>query len=148
MQIHIHNEQKDLPLSKRREHITALIHFVLAQEKRKCDEIGIFFITDTKMRALHKEFFDDDSPTDCMSFPVDSEPDCTPCYLGDIFVCPHTACKFAKPYEEVTLYILHGLLHLLGYDDIDSSDRKKMRRAEKKYMNHFKAMGLLLHATP
>ena len=98
------------------------------------------------MRKMHNEFFNDPSPTDCMSFPIDTEEDAEDCYLGDIVVCPAAALKYADPYRETTLYILHGLLHLLGYDDIQPQDRKKMRRAEKTYMNYFETMGLLLNA--
>ena len=67
------------------------------------------------------------------------------CILGDIFVCPKTAIDYAAksgqdPYLEVRmLYIVHGLLHLMGYDDIESQDRKRMRAAEKRHMHHLKA---------
>ena len=69
--------------------------------------------------------------------------------LGDIFVCPETAVRYAAehgldPYVEATLYIVHGLLHLLGYDDIDPADRRFMRRAEARHMKKLQAQGLVL----
>ena len=106
------------------------------------------------MRKMHKDFFPDDSPTDCITHPIDDAADfdpiyLDPIYLGDVFVCPKTAiCFSAKkgidPYKEVTLYILHGLLHLIGYDDVDPLERKKMKKAEKNYMNLLDKQGLIL----
>ena len=56
--------------------------------------------------------------------------------LGDIFVCTDVACQYAKEhnidsYNEMTLYVIHGLLHLIGYDDIEENDKKAMRKKEK-----------------
>lgn len=143
MQIHISNRQSVLDLRGKRPIIKKIIHFVLDQEKKSCDELSIFFITDSKMRKMHKDFFDDESPTDTMSFPLDDS------YLGDIFVCPETACLYASahnlnPYTELTLYMVHGLLHLLGYDDLSPVPRKKMRQAEKRNMNALLHAGLVL----
>ena len=71
--------------------------------------------------------------------------------LGEIFVCPKTAIEYAvqykkNPYEEVTLYIVHGLLHLLGYDDIEKNARNLMRKAERKHMKALTQKGLILQA--
>jgi len=67
--------------------------------------------------------------------------------LGDVFVCPKTAIEYSKShggdvYEELTLYVIHGLLHLMGYDDIEETDIVKMREAEKRHMNHLKKLDL------
>lgn len=71
------------------------------------------------------------------------------CYLGDVFVCPRQAIFYADengldPYRETTLYIVHGLLHLLGYDDIEESDAKLMRRKELKHLKMIDRAGLIL----
>jgi probable rRNA maturation factor len=65
-----------------------------------------------------------------MTFPLDDQ------FLGEVFICPEVACE-ARPQkipEEITLYLLHCLLHLIGYDDIDKRKRAKMRREEKRLM--------------
>lgn len=99
---------------------------------------------------MHAEFFDDPAPTDCMTFPVDpiikGEKDLV---LGDIVVCPKTAITFSEKrgkevYQELTLYIVHALLHLLGYDDIHKKDRSLMRRKEREEMAHLKKAGAWL----
>jgi probable rRNA maturation factor len=71
------------------------------------------------------------------------------CYLGDVFVCPKQALVYAEEHEldayrEVTLYTVHGLLHLLGYDDIDPKDRTVMRAKEQKYMKLLEKTGNIL----
>lgn len=109
----------------------------LSLEKRNEADVSVHLITDKQMRGLHKTYFDDESPTDCISFPIDDE------ILGDVFVCPKTALLYAEknqkdPYEEIALYIIHGLLHLIGYDDLQEEERKKMRRAETKHLRNLR----------
>jgi probable rRNA maturation factor len=146
MQINISNKQSALDLRGMRPKIKKIINFVLDLETKSCDEVSIFFVTNDVMCKMHKNFFDDEAPTDSMSFPIDDS------YLGDLFVCPETALSYAalhnlNPYRETTLYIVHGLLHLLGYDDIKANDRKKMRQAEKNSMNALTHAGLVLDGT-
>jgi probable rRNA maturation factor len=69
--------------------------------------------------------------------------------LGEVFVCPKTAIDFSEKhgkdvYEETSLYLVHGILHLLGYDDIDPKDRIKMRKKERYCMSFLKENNLAL----
>ena len=69
--------------------------------------------------------------------------------LGEIFVCPDTAIVYSKRHKldvycECTLYIIHGILHLLGFDDIEEDEIAKMRAAEKELMNHLREKNLIL----
>lgn len=113
------------------------------------DEVSIHFVTNRKLCKLHEEFFNDPSPTDCISFPIDGDGKSDYRVLGEVFVCPKTAIEYAKkkqkdPYAETTLYVVHGLLHLLGYDDIHPKDRALMRRKERECMEHLRQEDLLL----
>lgn len=108
--------------------VKRLVQFLFSYLEMQGD-LTIYFLTDEKMRSLHHQFFQDPSPTDCMSFPIIGE-------LGEILVCPKTALTYAKkksldPYREVSLYIVHALLHLLGFDDLDPKQRRAMRKKEK-----------------
>lgn len=108
-------------------------------------------VDEDKIRRLHKKHFDDPSITDCITLPIDEPgPDCE--ILGEIFVCPKTAISYAKahgldPHTECTLYIVHGFLHLIGYDDIDDDDEEIMRKKEKELMNHLSKHNLILTKT-
>ena len=142
MKIHISNRQKDLSLTKMRASISPLVRAIIKKETGSddiWDEMSLYFVTEKKICDLHDTFFNDPSPTDCISIPVDMPDSFRPRVLGELFICPKTALAYAKkhqtdPYKETLLYIVHGLLHLLGYDDIEPGDRKKMRQKERFYM--------------
>lgn len=149
MKIYIKNQQKDLNLSNRKPQLTHIIESVLDYENVRADELSLFFVSDRKMKEIHQEFFHDSSSTDCMSFPIDEPNSSDYCLLGEIFVCPKTAILFSQkrnknPYTETTLYIVHGLLHLLGYDDIEPKSRKVMRRKERECMKMLESKGHIL----
>lgn len=147
MKIHIHNKQTDVPIL--RYQVKNLIQETLAFKNIPCDELSISFVTTAEISKLHADYFDDPSTTDCISFPMDDPSQEGYCLLGDIFVCPQTAKDYVvandgEVYEEISLYVIHGILHLLGYDDIDARDKTFMRQAEKQLMTHLKEKELLL----
>ncbi len=149
MKVLVSDRQKDLQLRHERHKLEIIALLVLSSEKRSCDEVAFHFVTAPVISKLHKEFFDDPTITDCISFPMDAEQQAGYCYLGDVFVCPKQAILYSTeagldPYREVTLYIVHGLLHLLGYDDINPVDRQKMRAKEQKYMKLLEKTGNIL----
>jgi probable rRNA maturation factor len=126
-----------------------LVQAVLEAEGVICDEVSITFLDAGEIANLHGEFFDDPTPTDCISFPLDSDDDSGYRILGDVFVCPRVAYDYVEAndgdvYEEVALYIIHGLLHLIGYDDIEEKDIKDMRAAEERCAIAVKDAGISL----
>lgn len=136
MNILLFNEQTDLPIDL--SSVERVVEHVLNAERVYPDELAIYFVTNEEMCALHEEFFDDSSPTDCISFPIDNS------FLGEVFVCPQTAKErlishttevLADAYQETTLYLVHGLLHLMGYKDLTSEDRKKMVTRQTHLIN-------------
>lgn len=89
---------------------------------------GIRFVGDAEMRALHEQFLDDPTSTDIMTFPYDAEDDERG---GDIVISVDTAAENAAGHrwplaDELAFLVLHGLLHILGWDDRDDSDRRAM----------------------
>lgn len=110
--------------------VRRLVSFVLEEKKVTCDELSVHFVSKKAISKLHADFFDDPTPTDCITFPCDQE------YLGDIFVCPEVAKEYdpINPNLETSLYIIHGILHLLGYDDIKVGDRKKMHKEQSRLL--------------
>ena len=141
--LNLSNQQKELSISLReaRKALKALLAFF----EIECEELSLFFVTEKKICDLHLQFFNDPSPTDCISLPLDSS------YLGDLFVCPKTALLYAKkhnldPYEETLLYVVHSFLHLIGYDDLEPKKKRVMRKMEKKCMDHLKSLGIRLEA--
>ena len=86
---------------------------VLAAEGIEEGDLGIAFATPSEMRQLKARHLGIDEPTDVLSFPLDGRdelPDGLPRQLGDVVLCPQVVG------EEWRAPLVHGLLHLLGYD--------------------------------
>jgi len=86
---------------------------VLAAEGIDDGELGITFVDADEMRALKSEYLGIDEATDVLSFPLDGRnevPEGVPRALGDVVLCPQVVG------EEWRAPLVHGLLHLLGYD--------------------------------
>jgi probable rRNA maturation factor len=127
--INIFNSQSALPID--RGSLRKVVIFFLEKKKISCKEISVYLVGEKKMVELHKRFFNDPTPTDCMTFPLDKD------FLGELFICPKAALEanHKAPYEEVTLYLFHCLLHLLGYEDTDNKKKARMRYHERRLMN-------------
>jgi len=99
-------------------------------------QIGIAVVDDATIAKLHNEYLNDPEPTDVLSFALDSSPG----YLeGEVVVSADAAIASAPRYKssaagELLLYVIHGTLHLVGYDDVTPRRREQMRRQEKNYL--------------
>ena len=99
-------------------------------------EVSILLTKDKDIRLLNKEFRSIDQPTDVLSFPQNQDEDPSipgEKVLGDIAVSVDTAKIQANKHglilkEEIVLLLIHGILHLLGYDhEVSEQEEKKMR---------------------
>ena len=95
-------------------------------------EIGLKITDDANLQQFNLQYMGIDSPTDVLSFPVSFEnPDTGNPYLGDILISYPTAVQQAEaaghpPAEEITLLLVHGILHLLGYDHTTPAEKEMM----------------------
>lgn len=151
MKISIINRQKDLPVDPKQ--VKTLFQNLISYKKLKVDELEVHFVSDRKMKKEHLLLFDDPSSTDCITCPVDDPYalDSDYCVLGSCLICPKTAIEYAKAhnkdvYLELSLYCVHCFLHLIGFDDIDPCERKKMRAQEKRCLAYLTKMNALLKA--
>lgn len=148
--VSIYNRQKEIAIEFDVSSIQAVVDSVLVQENEEAHFLSVHFLSDRLMRKYHKKFFQDGSSTDCMSFPIDiDEPKAMPRALGDIFICPKIALIRAKNnialfWEEITLYLVHSLLHLLGYEDTSPSLHKIMHTKEKNILCTLKESNTLI----
>ena len=99
-------------------------------------ELSLVFLTDPALAQLHADFLADPSTTDVITF----EGDPALGTAGEICVSADTAAAFAKKHHgdfsaELTLYVIHGWLHLAGYDDLQPAKKRAMRRAEARATN-------------
>ena len=99
----------------------------------------VAFVSDKRIRELNRQFRGIDKPTDVLSFPAEEELN-----LGDVAVSVETATVQAKENglsfdEEISQLILHGLLHLCGYDH--ETDNGEMNRLELRLRRKLKIKG-------
>jgi probable rRNA maturation factor len=98
-------------------------------------ELSIVFLTDAALASLHADFLDDPTTTDVITF----EGDRTLGTAGEICVSADMAAAYSQAQHrdfssELTLYVVHGWLHLVGHDDLIPAKKRAMRRAESRAM--------------
>ena len=145
MNIYISNKQQSISIDKAQ--MKNIIKALARLHQIHFDEISINFVTENKIKALHKSLFNDPSITDCITCPID-KPNLKPyCMLGEVFVCPAVAEQYATEHKidhlkELILYVIHGFLHLIGYDDMNADDLEVMQEKEKESLEFLHKEGL------
>ena len=117
-----------------------LVGCVLAAEGRAVAYLGIILADHETVLNLNRTYLAHDYLTDVLSFPLGDTDDAVD---GEIYVDLDTAAEQHGDYavsfeEEAHRYVVHGLLHLLGYDDATDADRAAMRRLEDRYLKDCK----------
>jgi probable rRNA maturation factor len=117
-------------------------------------EMGVVITTDEEVRTLNRQYLEHDYETDVISFGMgqgDTEltegsrfvtPAERPPYLGDVVISCDRATEQAPEYghttqAEVATLLVHGVLHLLGYDDTSESDRERMHARQQELISDF-----------
>jgi probable rRNA maturation factor len=94
----------------------------------KLEEVSVVLVSDRRMAEFHRRFLHEPGPTDVITF-----------QHGEIFVSTETARRQARRFgtsleHELRLYIVHGLLHLHGFDDRDARSAAEMKRVQEKLL--------------
>jgi len=131
---------KRVPVNKAKMRKT--VHTVLDAEEIVEWEISLVFVDNPTIHRLNILYLDHDEPTDVLSFPL-SEPGSKK-LVGELIIGAEVAQTEAAArghdlHAELALYVIHGLLHLCGYDDKSTSATKRIRRRERHYL---KTLGL------
>lgn len=135
--IGIHNRQKahKVPLPWLRRVAKAAFPHCLDAEKpgpenvlRSLEEIEVSLISDDEIARVHEEFLQDPTPTDVITF-----------HHGEILISTETAVRQAVEHgqtfdHELALYIVHGLLHLAGWDDHEPSEARAMAETQQRIL--------------
>jgi probable rRNA maturation factor len=127
--------------------VKKLIHTLDTVKSYVCPtgDISIVFVNDAEIKKIHKDFMDDATVTDVITFVGEDHP--IEPFAGEICVNLDQAKRVAKAHgytfeEEVSLYVAHGWLHLTGLRDKKLAEAKKMRAAESfalAFIDHHKA---------
>lgn len=142
--IEINNMLKSLKFSE--QEVRRLFHTLDDFGKYRIADgiLSVCFLDSGNMCAVHAKFLSDNTLTDVITFPGNQDFG----LAGEICVSPDYACSATKRYntsfsEELTLYLIHGYLHLFGLNDIHEQDIVKMRQGEQECMDLLKSLSLI-----
>src|SRR5947209_5432284 len=133
--VSIASPQDAVPLDRGR--LRDIARSVLAGENVADYEISLAFVDNATIHRLNKQYLHHDEPTDVLSFPL-SDPSAKK-LAGELVLGAEVALEQAQArghdvQAELALYVIHGLLHLCGYDDKDARNAKEMRARERHYL--------------
>src|SRR3989344_711448 len=100
--------------------LTGVAKKVLKGENRERENISIAFVSSDEIKKLNQKYRKKNKPTDVLSFKLD-EKDC----LGEIVICPEVV---KKEEEKIERMLIHGILHILGYEHEKSKKEAEMMR--------------------
>lgn len=138
------SDEQDRPIDG--DALVALAERVLSSEGYSSrTEVAITAVTDAAIAALKREHFDVDTPTDVLSFPIDDQRpgvapvdsvDGPPVLLGDVVIAPSYISRQAAEHDvaeshELALMVVHGLLHLMGWDHAGDDEAGAMEARER-----------------
>jgi len=137
VKVEIANLQKHYKIKDNK--IKQVVKEVLGK-KSSSAKLSIAFVDNNEIKKLNKKYFDSDDVTDVIAFPLDNHKNAL---NGEIVISVETAVDTAVKENvdvegEIVLYVVHGLLHLLGYSDVNREDAIIMHEKESKIL---KALG-------
>ena len=140
MAVLITNDQKTYPVNI--DFIEKQADQILAGLDSSDNELSILVTDDAAIRQLNQQYRDKDSATDVLSFPQfdeDDEPGFSSNLLGDVVISIETAKRQAEEHdlsleEELILLLIHGILHLLGYDHERSSSEAEAMQEKSRML--------------
>ena len=117
------------------EGLRSLARDTLCGEGIERAELSVSFVDQDEIAGLHERFMDEAGPTDVLSFPLDDVDEDGVRLLGDVVVAPTEAARNnpTDPASELRLLLVHGILHLLGYDHEDDGARTRMWERQERY---------------
>ncbi|MCT8139684.1 rRNA maturation RNase YbeY [Anaerobacillus sp. CMMVII] len=147
IEIEVHDETDELS-SEQLKLVETIVNFVAVEEKVPVgSEVSITFVDDKKIREINKEYRNKDTATDVISFALnDDESDMftenIPNLLGDIIVSYPRAVLQADEYghsidRELGFLVVHGFLHLLGYDHMNEEEEKVMFKRQEELLEAY-----------
>ena len=137
LRVSLVNEQSRHPIDE--EKLIEAVQAVVRDSPFTSASISLAIVDDATMHQLNRQYLNHDYPTDVLSFLLQRAGDQLE---GEVVVSSDTAKRSAAqfgwtPENELLLYVIHGTLHLVGYDDSQPDLLAEMRRQEQHYLSHF-----------
>ena len=123
-----------------RKKIVSLVQFIAQRENIIIDQLDISVVADQEMSEINWEFLQHEGTTDVISFDLSDE--FSAGISGQLIVCADVAKSQGpgfgnSPTKELLLYVVHGLLHLIGYDDLQEDKKKIMHARQAELLEQF-----------
>ena len=137
-------------ISVRAPTIRRLAQSILVQAGHPTAQLSLSLVGKTRMRSLNRKYRERDYPTDVLAFPMGSMGEQTEVFLGDVVICLPVAIGQASRFEnspdqEILRLLIHGTLHLLGYDHEQSPrEATRMQRKERAMLKKLSPIPRLL----
>jgi probable rRNA maturation factor len=136
MNIVIANRQRAKKINKRL--LKQIVSELFAEIKISDAKLGINFVAVSEMASVNEAFLKHKGSTDVITFDYADKTEGT-IIAGEIFICMDEAIVHARKFRtkwqsEIIRYIVHGILHLLGHDDLRAGFRRKMKREENRLL--------------
>ena len=117
--------------------INDLVKLILTNHKYISANINIIITDDDTLRKMKKKYFNKNIFTDVIAFNIDNNP-----FEGEVYISYHrikdNAIKFNQSFEdEFKRVLIHGLLHLCGYEDSTNEEKINMSSMEDKFLEEF-----------
>ncbi len=126
------DDRQDVPVDV--PSLLASARAALAGEGATGSEVSISLVGEDEMADLHQRYLGEEGPTDVLSFPIGERDPEGVLLLGDVVICPVAArAASGDPAAELRLLIVHGILHLLGYDHEREEERAEMWTRQERY---------------
>src|SRR5438477_9658406 len=139
LSIEVNSDQQPHVIDRAR--LKKAVRLILEDAGIKSAEISIAVVSDERIHELNRQYLQHDYPTDVLSFVLDHNQD-KQSLDGEIIVSADHAASQALQYgwsasDELLLYVIHGCLHLVGYDDTTAEAKRAMREAEAEFLWRF-----------
>jgi probable rRNA maturation factor len=137
-------------ISVRATTIRRVAQSILVQAGHPTAQLSLSLVGKTRMRSLNRKYRGRDYPTDVLAFPMESMGEQTEIFLGDVVICLPVAIGQASRFgnsadQEILRLLIHGTLHLLGYDHEQSPrDATRMQRKERTIVKKLSPIPRLL----
>ncbi|HET6712553.1 MAG TPA: rRNA maturation RNase YbeY [Actinomycetota bacterium] len=117
--------------------LAELVRVTLVAEGHVRAELSLSFVDDDEIAELHERYMHEPGPTDVLSFPLDDDDldEHGVRMLGDVVIAPAVAARNnpQDPAAELRLLVVHGVLHVLGYDHETDEERAEMWSRQERY---------------
>jgi probable rRNA maturation factor len=127
------SDRQDAPLDV--DGLVQLARTTLIAEGVDDAELSLSFVGEAEIEELHVRYLHEPGPTDVLSFPLDGEDERGVRVLGDVVIAPAVATRNNPddPAAELRLLVVHGVLHLLGYDHEEEEEKAEMWSRQLAY---------------